>query len=157
MTRPMTSVAGPPSSARGASSWLYRADRNFRIFGKLAVALLLATAGLIAADVDAWRAVFAAAHLAALIALLPLGVALIVEAFREARAAGDPGLRGVLRRHRTVAILVAVALVTIALSLANFEGGSRAVRRVANLSTVGIVLVLVWRYLAWSRTALRGR
>lgn len=149
----MTSAAGSPST--GVSSWLLRADRNFRVFGKVTLALLLATAGLIAADIDAWRGVFAFAHLAALLALLPLGVALIAHAFLEARAVGDPGLLGVLRRHRFAAILLGVALVTVVLSLANFEGGSRIVRRSANLTTVGIALVLVWRYLIWSRDALR--
>lgn len=149
----MTTAAGSPSA--GASSWLLRADRNFRFFGKVTLALLLATAGLIAADVDAWRGVFGFAHLAALVALLPLGIALIAHAFREARAAGDPGLLGVLRRHRFVAVLLGVVLVTVVLSLVNFEGGSRIVRRTANLTTVGIALVLVWRYLMWSRDALR--
>ena len=152
----MTTAAGSPST--GASSWLLRADRNFRFFGKVTLALLLATAGLIAADVDAWRVLFAFAHLAALVALLPLGVTLIAHAFREARAEGDPGLSlvtGVLRRHRFVAILLGVVLVAVVLSLVNFEGGSRLVRRTANLTTVGIALVLVWRYLMWSRDALR--
>jgi len=149
----MTTAAGSPSTA--ASSWLLRADRNFRFFGKVTLALLLATAGLIAADVDAWRGVFAFAHLAALVALLPLGITLIAHAFREARAEGAPGLLGVLRRHRLVAVLLGVVLVTVVLSLANFEDGNRLVRRTANLTTVGIALVLVWRYLLWSREALR--
>ena len=151
----MMTAAGSPT--RHASSWLVRADRVFRLFGKLALALLITTAGLLIADIEAWRAVFASAHLAALIALLPLGIALIAHAFREARSEDDPGLTGVLRRHRTVAILLAVVLVTVALSLANFEGGSRVVRRVANLTTVSIALVLVWRYLAWARRALPRR
>ncbi len=148
----MTTAAG--SAPRPSMPWLRRADRNFRFFGKITVALLLATAGLIAADIAAWRGVFASAHLAALVALLPLGVALVAHAFRQARSAGDPGLGGVLRRYRVVAILLAVTAVTVALSLANFEGGSRLVRRAANLTTVGIALVLVWRYLAWARANL---
>lgn len=138
-------------------AWLLRSDRSFRLFGKLAIALLLATAGLLAADIEAWRSVFALAHLVALVALLPLGAALVVHAFREAAARGEPGLRAVLTRHRLVAVLLAVAVVTIALSLANFEGGSRAIRRVANLTTVAIVLVIVSRYLAWARERLPGR
>lgn len=139
------------------SPWLVRADRNFRLFGKLTLALLLATAGLVAADIAAWRGVFASAHLAALVALLPLGAALVVYAFRRVRAEGDPGLGGVLRRYRVIAILLAVTLVTVVLSLANFEGGSRLVRRTANLTTVGIAAVLVWRYLLWSRVHLPRR
>lgn len=151
----MTTAAGSPST--GASPWLIRADRNFRFFGKVTLALLLATAGLFAAEVDAWRGVFALAHLAALVALLPLGVTLIAYAFREARAEGDPGLLRVLRRHRLVAVLLGAVLVTVVLSLANFEDGNRLVRRTANLTTVGIALALVWRYLLWSREALRRR
>lgn len=154
--RSMTTAAGSPSA--GASSWLLRADRNFRLFGKVTLALLLATAGLVAADIDAWRGVFALAHLAALIALLPLGIALIAHAFSTARAEGDGrvgGVLGVLRRHRLVAVLLVVALVAVVFSLANFEGGNRILRRTANLTTVGIALVLVWRYLLWSREALR--
>lgn len=150
----MTSIPGVAGSG-SSSRWLGWADRNFRIFGKFTLALLLTTAGLLAVDISAWRAVFASAHAAALVALVPLGVVLVGHAFRQARLAGDPGLAGVLRRYRIVAILLAVTVVTVALSLANFEGGSRIVRRIANLTTVGIALVLVWRYLAWARTNLR--
>jgi uncharacterized membrane protein YidH (DUF202 family) len=149
------------SGARGRritpSDWVVRLDRSFRLFGKLALALLLATAGLIAADVEAWRGVFALAHLAALVALLPLGIALVAHAFRAASADGEGGLMSVVRRHRLVAALLAVTVVTVALSLANFEDGSRFIRRTANFTTVGIVVVLVWRYLAWSRDALPRR
>lgn len=136
------------------SAWLVRLDRSFRLFGKLAVALLLTTVGLLAADIEAWRGVFALAHLVALVALLPLGIALLADAFREAAAAGDPGLRGLLRRHLLVTVLLAITLLSVALSLANFEGGSRLLRRAANLTTVAIVLVLVWRYLSWARERL---
>ncbi|MGE3961186.1 MAG: hypothetical protein AB7F65_05835 [Dehalococcoidia bacterium] len=154
----MSSITSAAGSPRGASSpWLVRADRSFRLFGKLTIALLLATGGLIAADVAAWRGVFASAHLAALIALVPLGAALLAHAFREARAAGDPGVVGVVRRHRAIAILLAITLVTVAFSLANFPDGNRLVRRTANLTTVGIALALVWRYLAWARTNLPRR
>jgi uncharacterized membrane protein YidH (DUF202 family) len=147
-------VRGPRIAPSG---WLIRLDRSFRLFGKLALALLLATVGLLVADVEAWRGVFALAHLAALAALLPLGIALVTHAFREASADGEGGLVSVLRRHRLVAVLLAITVVTVVLSLANFEDGSRLVRRTANFTTVGIVLVLVWRYLAWARDALPRR
>lgn len=122
-------------------------DRNFRLFGKLALALLLTTAGLLVVEIEAWRAVFALAHLAALIALLPLGVALVARAVRE-----EGGLVAAARMHRGVTVLLAVAAVAVVLSLANFEGGNRDLRRVANLTTVAIAVVLVWRYLLWSRS-----
>lgn len=153
----MVTQSAGASGSLAPSAWLLRFDRSFRLFGKLALALLLATVGLLAADVEAWRGVFALAHLVVLVAVLPLGVVLIAHGFREAAAAGEPGLSGVLRRHRVVATLLAVALVAITLSLANFEGGSRAIRRVANLTTVALVLVLVWRYLAWARERLPRR
>ena len=151
------SMATRSTGSAHVPAWLVRSDRTFRLFGKLAIALLLATAGLLAADIEAWRGVFALAHLVAVVALVPLGGALVVHAFREAAARGEPGLGAVLRRHQVVALLLAVAAVTIALSLANFEGGSRVLRRAANLTTVTIVLVLVWRYLAWAREHLPGR
>ena len=139
------------------SGWLVRLDRNFRLFGKLALALLLATVGLLAADVEAWRGVFGLAHLAALIALLPLGVALVAHAFRSASAEGKGRPLSVLRRHRFVAVLLAITTVTVVLSFASFEDGNRLVRRTANFTTVGVVVVLVWRYLAWARDTLPRR
>ncbi len=153
----VTSGSGVRAGQIAPSDWLVRLDRSFRLFGKLALALLLATVGLVAADVEAWRGVFALAHLAALVALLPLGVALVVHAFRSASADGEGGLVSVLRRHRLVAALLAITLVAVVLSLANFEDGSRLVRRTANFTTVGIVVVLVWRYLACSRDVLPRR
>lgn len=148
----ITRSTGAPSQPSQPSPWLFRLDRNFRLFGKLTLAVLLATAGLIAADIEAWRGVFALAHLAALVALAPLGVGLIVRAFRE-----EGSLGAVVRRYRFVAALLGVVLVTVVLSLANFEGGSRILRRTANLTTVAIALVLVWRYLGWARTHLSRR
>ena len=151
------SMATRSTGSAHVPAWLLRSDRSFRLFGKLAIALLLATAGLLAAGIEAWRGVFALAHLVAVVALLPLGGALVVHAFREAAARGEPGLPALLRRHRVVAVLLVVMAITVALSLANFEGGSRVLRRIANLTTVAIVLILVWRYLAWAREHLPGR
>jgi hypothetical protein len=113
---------------------LARADLVFRLAGAGALALLAATAVLLALDVEAWRPVFAFAHLAALIALAPLGV---------------------WRRHREVVVLLVVVTITVAVSLMNFQDGIRWLRRVANLTTVALVLVLVARYLSWRREAFR--
>jgi hypothetical protein len=125
---------------------LRRADRWFRAAGILTLALLVATLGLLAAGADAWRPVFALAHLAALIALVPLGVVLVVETLRR-----EGSLGAVVRRHRTVAVILAVVVVTIVVSLLNFDDGIRWLRRVANLTTVALILVLVARYFVWSR------
>lgn len=151
----MTSTAaGRTASRRAPGPWLLRLDAGFRFFGKVTLALLLATAGLLLAGVEAWRALFALAHLAALIALVPLGVALAVHAVRQ-----EGSLGAAVARHRLVVGLLLLAAVAVALSLANFEDGNRLVRRTANLTTVGIALVLVWRYFAWAREHLprRGR
>ncbi len=140
--------AGRPLT--GAMRWL---DRWFRAWGLLTLLLLAVTA--VALLVDArWRLPFALAHLAALIALLPLAVGLTARAILEARAvtgswAGAVG--GVVRHYPLVVALVAVTMVTIAISLANFEDGNRTVRTTANLSTVAIISVLVVRYLRSAR------
>jgi di/tricarboxylate transporter len=143
-----------PREEYGASAWetpgLALADRFFRLGAKVTLGLLLLTAGLYAFDFDHWRAAFTAAHLAALVALLPLGVALTRHGLRRTREAGDPGVLGLLRRYRVVMLLLAVVLVAVVVSLVNFEDGSRVVRRIANFTTVGIVLALVVRYLRWS-------
>ncbi len=117
-------------------------DRLFRIAGACAIGALILTAGALAADREWWRTPFVAAHLAALVALLPLGLVLAVDATRRAGSAA-----ALLRRHRGTVLLLAVSVVTVAVSLTNFEGGSRIARRVANLTTVAIVLVLIARYL----------
>ncbi len=106
-------------------------------------------------DADYWTAVFGLAHLAALVALAPLGVVLVRHGFRRAAAEGDPGLRGVLRRYPDVALILLGIAVAVTVTLVNFDDGIRWLRRVANFTTVGLVLVLVGRYLRWSR-ALRG-
>lgn len=129
-------------------------DVVFRVAGVGALVLLVATVTLGLLDVAAWRPVFTAAHVAALVALVPLGVALVRCAFREASRAGRPGIAGVISRYRGTALLLAVALVAVAVSLANFEDGNRLLRRVANFTTVGIALTMVVRYLRWRRASL---
>ncbi|GMU41504.1 MAG: hypothetical protein AMXMBFR23_23700 [Chloroflexota bacterium] len=110
------------------------------------------TAALLLAGAEAWRPVFALAHLAALVALIPLGVALVRHAARAAREAdAGPVVPALIQRHPQVAFLLAAATVAVVVSLMNFEDGIRWLRRVANFTTVGIILVLVARYLRWAR------
>lgn len=125
---------------------LWRADRWFRTAGAVTLGLLALTAALLAAGASAWRPTFVLAHLAALIALAPLGAVLVWRAARQ-----EGGLLPAVRRHRFATALVGLAFVAIAVSLLNFEDGIRWLRRVANLTTVSVVLVLVARYLAWAR------
>jgi hypothetical protein len=125
-------------------------DRWFRAWGVATLVLLAATGAMLAFDAGHWRLPFALAHLAALLALLPLGLVLVARALIEARPAGKSWFAAAgeaARRHMLVTALVALALVTVSLSLANFPDGDRAVRTLANLSTVVIVGALVVRYL----------
>ena len=122
----------------------------------MTLALLLVTLGLYAVESAAWRTLFTLAHLAALAALLPLGIVLVRHAFRQARLSGDPGIVGVFRRYRATIVVLALIALAVAISLANFEDGSRLARRSANFITVGLVLMLVIRYLRWS-ARMRGR
>ena len=102
-----------------------------------------------------WVLPFGLAHLAALVALVPLGGVLVRHGFRRAAAEGDPGVLGVVRRYRGVALMLLAVAVTVTITLVNFEDGPRWLRRAANITTVALVLVLVTRYLRWSRR-LRG-
>lgn len=108
---------------------------------------LAVTGAMLAANAEAWRVPFVLAHLAALLALLPLALVLLLATARE-----EGGPAALVGRHRLVAVLLAVLAVTVTLSLLNFEG-DRAVRRAANLSSVAVILVLVARYLRWARLA----
>jgi hypothetical protein len=130
------STIGPPTPP----PYLTLADRWFRILGLTAISALIATGILLALRLDAWRIPFVGAHLAALLALLPLGVALIVDAIRRETGtrSGNPFV-ATLRRNRTEAILVAAALCTAAVSLSQFSDGVRAIRSVANLATVALI------------------
>jgi len=141
--------------ARPLSPALARADWLFRNAGKVTIAMLLTTLALRAVGAEYWTAVFSLAHIVALVALLPLGAALLGHGFRRASRAGQPGILGVLRRYRTVALVLAVIVVAVAVTLVTFEDGPRPVRQAANLTTVVLVVLLVVRYLRWSR-ALRG-
>lgn len=126
---------------------LFTADRWFRILGFATLMALASTGVLLFAEGSAWRVMFVITHLAALLALLPLGVVLVLRAYQH-----DGGLVAMAVRHPLIGALLACLAVTVTLSLLNFEG-DRDVRRIANLTTVAIVLVLVVRYLRWSREA----
>lgn len=131
---------------------LVRADWVFRNAGKVTIAMLLTTLALRVVGADYWTAIFDLAHLAALVALVPLGVVLVRYGFRRASEAGDGGLLGVLRRYRTVAIILAAIVGAVTVTLVTFEDGPRTLRQTANLTTVAMVLLLVVRYLRWSHT-----
>jgi hypothetical protein len=120
-------------------------DRWFRFAGIVTIALLAVTIGMLLAGSEGWRAPFGLAHLAALAALLPLGVALIAHTYREAG-----GLGPMLSRHGRVVIVLALIAVSVTVTLVEFDG-NRDVRRVSNFTTVGLVLLLIARYLRWAR------
>lgn len=110
---------------------------------------LVATGMLLAGGAEAWRPVFALSHLAALLALVPLGVVLVATHYSTARAeAAGPlgGLRLLFAKHRLEVALVALAFAGVAITLWQFEG-LREVRRVSNVVTVASVVTLVVRYL----------
>ncbi len=144
-----------PLTSSQISPALARADWVFRNAGKVTIALLLTTLALLVVDADYWVSTFLLAHLAALVALLPLGVVLVRHAFARAAAEGDPGPGGVMSRYRDVVVVLLLIAIAVTVTLVNFEDGIRWLRRVANFVTVGLVLFLVVRYMRWMRR-LRG-
>ena len=125
---------------------LFTADRWFRTLGVGALMALGATGILLFAEGNAWRVIFVVAHLAALLALVPLGVVLVLRAYRQ-----SGGLTSMVSRYPVAAVLLVCLAATIVASLLNFDG-NREARRVANLGSVALILVLVVRYLRWART-----
>jgi len=130
------------------NSTLRLVDRSFRIFGivtlvGIAITILGAMNGA-----GWWRPVFSASHLAALIALVPLGVALVVYAYREAGSLG-----AMLSRHARIVITLAVIAVSVTITLVEFDG-NRTVRRISNFTTVGLVLLLIVHYFRWFRSTV---
>lgn len=126
------------------------ADRWFRAWGALTVLALAVTASMLALRAEAWRVPFVAAHLAALLALAPLSVALVASVYAGYLRAGRGvlGAAGATLAHdRVVTALVLLALASAAGSLSQFEGGVRWLRTAANLVTVSVVVALVGRYL----------
>ncbi len=126
------------------------ADWWFRAWGTAALLSLTVTAGALLAGFEGWRLPFVLAHLAALLALVPLGLVILSrvvggEYARRGSVAG--AVRGVFAHDRIASVLVVVALVAIAVSLSQFQDGIRWLRALANYTTVSIILVLVARYL----------
>mgnify|MGYP003348061781 CR=1 FL=1 len=121
------------------------ADRVFRVAGIVTIGALLATIALLlrGAPASQWHLPFVAAHLAALVALLPLGAALIARAYVEAG-----GVSAMIARHRAVVLMLLIVAVAVTVTLLEFTA-HRAVRRVSNTVTVTLVLVLVAQYLRW--------
>lgn len=143
-------MAAVTAGKRGESRALAAADRWFRGWGVAALASLAVTGAMLALRLEAWRAPFVLAHLAALLALVPLGVVLVGGTFaryRRERGSVLGALRGTLTHDRLATLLVALALVAVAVSLSQFQDGVRVVRSLANLTTVGVIVVLVGRYL----------
>ncbi len=138
------------------NSLLRITDRWFRVWGVAALVALVATGFSLVTHWAAWRVPFVAAHLATLLALVPLGLVLIARecltAYHVAGSSvGTPG--AIARRHPWVLLLLAMAIVSVAVSLANFADGTRWLRTIANLVTVAIALTLVARYLRSARVS----
>lgn len=123
-------------------------DKTFRIFGVLTILGLIATIAGAMNGAAWWRPVFSASHLTALIALVPLGIALVVYAYREAGSLG-----AMLSRHSRVAVVLAVIAVSVTITLIEFNG-NRQVRRISNFTTVGLVLLLIVHYFRWFRATV---
>ncbi|MDA1010175.1 MAG: hypothetical protein O2888_01730, partial [Chloroflexi bacterium] len=117
--QPHLSASTSSSPARALAG----VDRLFRVGGIVTLALLAVTVTLGLAGVEAWRYAFTAAHVSALVALGPLGVALVRLGLRQAALAGDPGPAGVVRRYRGTVVALVVVLIAVDASLANFEDG----------------------------------
>ena len=143
-------MAAVTAGRRDESRALWVADRWFRGWGVAALASLVVTGAMLALRLDAWRAPFVLAHLAALLALVPLGVVLVGRTFaryRRQRGSVLGALRGTLTHDRLATGLVVLSLVAVAVSLSQFQDGVRVVRSLANLTTVSVIVVLVGRYL----------
>ncbi|MGE3857579.1 MAG: hypothetical protein AB7G21_11555 [Dehalococcoidia bacterium] len=123
-------------------------DKTFRIFGVLTILGLIATIAGAMNGAAWWRPVFSAAHLTALIALVPLGIALVVWAYRDAG-----GLGAMLSRHARIAIVLALIAVSVTITLVEFNG-NRDVRRISNFTTVGLILLLIVHYFRWFRSTV---
>ncbi len=120
-------------------------DRLFRISGVVTIAALVVAGAMLLAGAAAWWVPFVAAHLGALVALVPLGLVLVVYAYREAG-----GVLPMVARHVAITLVLAVITVTVTVTLRAFTANPE-VRRISNIITVTLVLLLVARYLRWSR------
>ncbi len=136
----------PPASVPPAPEPVHR---WFLACAATTAASLAVTVGALAVGVGWWRGPFVLAHAAALLALIPLAIAVLTVAWRRERqqtAGNRAALRALLRRHRQEAALAAMALGTAAVSLSQFPEGVRALRATANGFTIGLMFLLVLRY-----------
>jgi hypothetical protein len=125
-------------------------DRWFRGWGVVALLALGTTAAMLALRAEPWRVPFVAAHLAALLALAPLGVALVVSTYMQQLRSGRGAFEAVgatLAHDRVATALTCVAFVAAGVSLSQFDGGVRWIRTTANLVTVSAAVTLIVRYL----------
>ena len=147
----MTTTAAPSPPFPTLHRW-------FRFAVTATLAALALTIAMLALRADAWRVPFVAAHLAALLALLPLGAGILVHAYRHHRrfhvGAGET-LRAIVEANRLNTALVAVILVAAAISISQFTG-VRVIRASANAVTVTLVVTLVIRYFRWRAVAATG-
>ncbi len=144
----MTSTAAPAPPLPNLHRW-------FRFAATATLAALAVTAAMLALRHDGWRVPFVAAHLAALLALVPLGAGIALHAYRHHRRRNSgtgAALRGVVAANRLNAALVAIILVAAAVSVSQFTG-VRVIRASANAVTVALVLTLVVRYFRWRAAA----
>ena len=126
-------------------------DRLFRIFGVLTIVGVGITIYGAMNAAPWWRPVFSLSHLTALIALVPLGVALIVLAYREAGSLG-----AMVSGHSLIVGALLVIAVSVTITLVEFNG-NRTVRRISNFTTGTLVVLLVVHYFRWFRARFAGR
>lgn len=132
--------------------------RWFRFAAIATLAALALTGAMLALRADAWRIPFVAAHLAALLALLPLGAGIVIHAYRNHRRfhpTPTATLRAIVEANRLNAAIVAIILVAAGISISQFTG-VRVIRASANAVTVTLVLTLVVRYFRWRASAAKG-
>jgi hypothetical protein len=125
------------------NSTLRLVDRSFRILGIVSLVTLAITIVMRMNGMEGWRTPFYIAHLAALFALLPLGIVLVVQAYRETGSVG-----AMIARHSTVAAAIAVIAVCVVVTQVTFTAYPD-IRRASNYVTVGIIALLVIHYFRW--------
>ena len=145
----MTTNSLSSASRHDAPRALVVADAWFRGWGVATLAGLATTGVLLAARAEAWRSVFALSHLAALLALVPLGVVLVATHYvASRRTTRGPFIAAVwlVGTHRLETALTLLAFLGVAITLWQFDG-MREVRQASNAVTVAAVVALVGRYL----------
>ncbi len=126
------------------NSTLRLVDRSFRILGIVSLVTLAITIVMRTSGMEGWRWPFYVAHLAALFALVPLGLVLIAQAYRETGSVG-----AMLARHSMIAAAIAVILVCVVVTQVTFTSYPD-IRRASNYTTVGIIGLLILQYFRWS-------